>query len=223
MDENTARTDLVEVARLAYSRSYICGSEGNFSIRLNKECVLTTPSGSCKGRLCEEDLVVTDLNGSSLTEGKRPSTELNMHLSVYRQRTDVQAIVHAHPTFAVALTVAGMSLSKDILPEVVCTLGSIYTAPYATPSTDEVAQSIEKIIAESDAVMLDHHGALTVGADIWDAFYKLETLEHHAKTLAIAEMLASAKELPEAALSKLMSVHSVYGLTKAVKVAGLSS
>jgi L-fuculose-phosphate aldolase len=135
-----------------------------------------------------------------------------MHLAVYRLRPEVGAVVHAHPTTAVAFTVAGKSLTKCILPEAILHLGVIPVAPYATPSTDEVPESIEAAVLASNVVMLDHHGALCYGDTIWNAFYLLETLEHHAKTLLIAELLGGAKALPTSSVEKLFAICSVYGI-----------
>lgn len=211
LSEEAARNDLIEVCRSAYGRGYISGTEGNFSIRLADNKVLTTPTGSCKGRVQAGELIVTDMNGQPLSAG-RPSTELKMHLTAYEVRPDVRAVVHAHPTVAVGFTVAGLSLSKCVLPEVICTLGEIPVAPYATPSTDEVPASIEALLHDHDALILDHHGALTLGATIWDAYYKLETVEHFAQTMLVAHVLGGAKPLLPAQVLKLMNICSTYGI-----------
>lgn len=208
--ETQARQALVEVCRLAYARGYICGTEGNFSIRLTDDKILTTPTGTCKGRIEPDQLVVTDMNGVSLSSG-RPSTELKMHLVAYRLRADVKAVVHAHPTVAVGFSVAGQSLSQCVLPEVVCSLGEIPIAPYATPSTDEIPDSIAPLVVNHDAIVLDHHGALTLGADIWDAYYKLETVEHYAQTLLVAHVLGGPKPLYASQVKKLLNICSTYG------------
>ena len=222
MDEKQAREDIAEVARLTYARGYICGCEGNFSVRLSADLVLTTPRGICKGRLQPEDLILCDLDGKPVKQassnGGKPSTELDMHLTAYRVRPDIGAVVHAHPTAAVGFTVAGMSLTPCILPEVVCTLGTIPTAPYATPSTDEVSKAIADIVKQYDALMMDHHGALTVGKDIWEAYFKLETLEHHAQTLLVAHLLGGAKPLYASQVKQLLKIRGVYGLDNQLPV-----
>ncbi|HEY9871471.1 MAG TPA: class II aldolase/adducin family protein [Candidatus Obscuribacterales bacterium] len=231
MEESFARRQLIEVCRLAYSRGYICGTEGNFSMRLADERIVSTPRGTCKARIEPEELVLTDLDGKVIEAGRSgaavnarmPSTELSMHLAAYHARPDVKAVVHAHPTVTVAFTVAGVSLSKCILPETVCTLGVIPVAPYATPSTEEVPASIEQLIGAHDAVVLDHHGALTVGSDLWDAFYKLETLEHHAQTLLVAHLLGGPKPLLSSQVKKLLDIRSVYGFTRPLPVNMLTS
>jgi L-fuculose-phosphate aldolase len=216
LDEAQARHDLVEVAKLCYQREYICGTEGNFSLRLAGDNLLSTPRGVCKGRLIASDLVVTNLSGEPTdhpyNNGRKPSTELAMHLAVYKARPEVQAIVHAHPTTAVAFTVAEKSLTRCILPESILALGKIPVAPYATPSTEEVPESIEAAVRENNVLMLDHHGALCFADSIWNAYYLLETLEHHAKTLFMAEMLGGAKELSRSKVQKLFDICSVYGM-----------
>lgn len=222
MNEREARRQLVEVCHLAYARNFICGTEGNFSLRLSERLILSTPRGAGKGRVAASELLVTDLEGRVVSASEHaprdrpflPSTELAMHLAAYKQRPDVNAVVHAHPTVTVAFSVAGRSLSKCLLPEVVSTLGLIPVAPYATPGTAEVPASIESLIKEHDAIVLDHHGALTVGRDIWDAFYKLETLEHHAQTMLIADLLGGAKLLSSSQVKKLLGMRSIYGFTR---------
>jgi len=206
---DTARAEMIEVCRATYNRGYICGVEGNFSIRLDEDFVLTTPRGSCKNRIHENDLVLTDLEGNPV-QGGRPSTELKMHLIAYRMRSDVLAVVHAHPTTAVGFSVAGQSLESDILPEVVCTIGDVPIAPYATPSTDAVPESIAPFIVDHDVMVLDHHGALCLGENLWDAFYKLETLEHYAQTLLIAKLLGGAQKLPTHEVKKLIGLRAFY-------------
>ena len=207
--EELARTELIQVARLCYSKGYICGVEGNFSVRIGTDKILTTPRGSCKGRLNENELVITNLDGEAIFSGQ-PSTELKMHIMVYRHRPDVQAVVHAHPVTAVGLTVAGVSLAVPILPEIVCSLGSVPTAPYATPSTDEIPNSIVPFLKDHDAIMLDHHGALTYGSDLWDAFYKLETVEHFAQTLVVAYQVGRPLELSSEQVARLQAIKGIY-------------
>ena len=216
LNEYKARAELIEVARSAYDRGYICGTEGNFSIRLDSRRILTTPSGACKARLSPSDFLVTNLEGElepeSLKQSKKPSTELRMHLPVYELRADVRAIVHAHPTTAVAFTVAGETLDLPILPEGILALGAVPVAPYATPSTEEVPESIREAARTSNCLMLDHHGALTMGASIHEAYYLLETLEHYAKTLLTAKQLGGARPLTKEQVEKLFAICHVYGI-----------
>ena len=209
LTEAKHRQDLIDVAARCYDKGYICGLEGNFSIRLESNLILATPRGCCKARLNKDELVLTDLEGKPIGEGK-PSTELKMHLIVYRARPDVMAVVHAHPTTAVGLTIAGVDMTVPILPEVVCTLGKIPTAPYATPSTEEMPASILPLLADHDALLLSHHGALAIGPDIWDAFYKLETIEHFAQTLLVAKLAGGAIPLSDRHVASLMAIKHIY-------------
>ncbi len=217
LNDEKARSALAKVCSLAYERGYICGTEGNFSLKLNDCTLLTTPAGSCKGSLNESDFVLTNLNGELLHTpsnlGKKASTELKMHLVVYASRPDVLAVAHAHPTTAVAFTIAGKSLNRCVMPESILTLGEIGLAPYATPSTDEVPESIKAHLEHTDTILLSHHGALTFGSDIFQAFYRLETLEHHAKTLLLAHMLGGEKTLSAKQVEDLFAVCKVYGMT----------
>ena len=209
LSEAKCRQDLIDVAARCYDKGYICGLEGNFSIRLESNLILTTPRGCCKARLNKDELVLTDLEGVAVGPGS-PSTELKMHLIVYRARPDARAVVHAHPTTAVGLTIAGVDMTIPILPEVVCTLGKIPTAPYATPSTNEMPDSILPLLTEHDALMLSHHGALALGSDIWDAFYKLETVEHFAQTLLVAKLAGGALPLSNHHIENLLAIKHIY-------------
>lgn len=217
-DRSQAADTLLKVCHLAYSRGYLCGTEGNLSIRLADDRILSTASNTCKGLITEDDLVLTTLNGAHTRSSKKPSTELKMHLLAYQLRPDISAVMHAHPTVTVAMTVAGKKLSPAILPEVLCNLGTIPVASYATPSTDEVPESLRPFLAESDAIVLDHHGAITLGTNLHEAYFKMEMLEHHSQTLMIAELLGGAVSLNEEQVAKLMAVRSVYGLTRPVRI-----
>ena len=230
MNEDDARKQLAEVCRLAYWRGYVCGLEGNLSIRLSDNEILSTPSATCKGRVAPEHFIVTDSTGNQLRmpphpkgDKAKPSTELAMHIVAYKLRPDVKAIVHAHPVTAVAFTVAGVPLTKAILPEVVCTLGLVPTAPYATPSTAEVPMSIAGLIPKHDVIMLQNHGALAVGKDIWEAFYKIEILENYAKTLLTAHLLGNVKVLKSSQVKKLVEIRGIYGLENPLPVERLLS
>jgi L-fuculose-phosphate aldolase len=203
--------DLAEVCRLLYERGYVTGVEGNLSIRMTDNTILTTPASTCKGKLRASDMVYVNLETGATINGGKASTELALHTIAYRKRPDVMAVVHAHPTTAIALTVAGLGLEKCILPEVVCTVGTIPTAPYSTPSTDEVPKSIEKLVENHDAILLDHHGAVALGKTIWDAFYKMELIESCAKIMMNAHLLGGPKPLKRSQVARLLDIRGVYG------------
>jgi L-fuculose-phosphate aldolase len=200
---------MVRIGRLMWERGYVAAADGNLSARLGPDRLLTTPSSMSKGFLSAQDLVVIRLDGEPVPSyrgrGQKPSSEILMHLEVYRQRLDVGAVVHAHPPAATAFSIAGVTLARCILPEVVVTLGGIPTAEYATPGTAEVPESINQAIQEYDAIVLAHHGTLTVGQTLWDAYQRLEKVEQAAQITLIARQLGQVKTLPPEAVEKLMA------------------
>jgi len=206
--EYELRQEMVRIGRLMWERGYVVAADGNLSARLGPDRLLATPSGLSKGFLSAEGLVALRLDGEPVPSyrgrGQKPSSEILMHLEVYRQRPDVNAVVHAHPPAATAFSIAGVTLARCILPEVVVTLGGIPTAEYATPGTAEVPDSISQAIQEHDAIILAHHGSLTVGLTLWDAYQRLEKVEQAAQITLIARQLGQAKALPPEAVNKLM-------------------
>jgi len=195
-DETRARRDMAEVGRLLYERDLLAAKDGNLSLVLGSGRLLTTPAGVCKGRLAPEDFVVVDSRGVAVSAGSRPpSTEIKMHLAVYPVRPDVRAIVHTHPPAATAFAVAGVPIDKAALAEVVYNLGVVPLTDYALPSTEKLAQIIGQYIPYYQALLLSNHGVLAVGADLWDVYYRLESVEHFARVLLYARQLGGAKEL----------------------------
>jgi L-fuculose-phosphate aldolase len=180
-----------------YRRGLVASTSGNLSGRLEVDRILITPAGFSKGRLRTSDLLVTDLEGRPLRPARAvPSTELPMHLEVYRRRPDVGAVIHAHPPYATALTVAGISFPDDVLPEVLLTLGEVPTTRLARPSSDDDARAIEELIGDHDALLLDRHGTLTVGRTIEQAMLVLEQIEHVARVFWLATALGRVERLP---------------------------
>lgn len=206
--EGQAREEIVRVCRLLWQRGYVAATDGNVSMRIGSDRLVATPSGVSKGFLQERQLVLTDLDGALVSEdpsGLRPSSELRMHCAVYRERPDVLAVVHAHPPVATACTVAGVSLMRPVLPEVLVTLGGIPTARYARPSSAEGAVVVRELIREHDAVLLDHHGSLTVGRSVFEAYLKLEKVENAAQVVLAAGQLGGVRELPPEEAEELLA------------------
>lgn len=193
--EYELRRQMIDVCRRLYDRQLIVASDGNVSCRLAGNRFLTTPSGLCKGDLKPEQLVVVDGGGKKVSGTLKPSSEFGMHAAIYQVRPDVLAVVHAHPPSATAFTVAGISLAAPILTEVVLMLGAIHTAPYATPGTPEVGAGVRQILSTFDSCLLDHHGAVTVGKDLREAYHRMETVEQTAKIAMIAHSLGGAVPL----------------------------
>ena len=179
--EAQLRADIVEVGRRLYARGYTASNDGNISVRLDADRLLMTPSSVCKGFMAPEMMCITDLDGRKLAGDRDPSSEMQMHLEVYRRRPDVQAVVHAHPPIATGFAVAGIPLDRAVLAEVVTTLGSVPIAEYATPSTKELPEAVRQYVQAHDGMLLANHGALTLGKDLFSAYYKMETIEHFAQ------------------------------------------
>lgn len=199
------RQAIVECGRLCYERKLMTSNDGNISVRVDAERVLITPSGLSKGRMEADDLLLLDMDGNVLqaAPGRRPSSETPMHLEAYRQRPDIRAVIHAHPVFATTLTVAGLDLPLDVLPEVLLTLGEIPTTAYATPASHEDAEVIRDLIRTHNALLLRQHGSLTVGANLEEALIHLERLEHVAQVYYQALLLGHVERIPSQALHRL--------------------
>jgi L-fuculose-phosphate aldolase len=210
--ESSLRADIVEVGRRMYARAYTASNDGNISVRLGGDRLLMTPKSVCKGFMTPDMMCVTDLDGRKLQGDRDPSSEMLMHLEVYRQRPDVQAVVHAHPPIATGFAVAGIPLNRAVLAEVLTTLGSIPIAEYATPSTKELPEAVRKYIRAHDGMLLANHGALTVGADLFAAYYKMETIEHFAKISLVARLLGNENLIAREEVERLQQLRGTYGI-----------
>ncbi len=216
--ERQLRLDMVAVCQVLYDKNLTIATDGNVSIRLPRGRILATPSGVSKGFIKPTDLIITDLKGKKISGGPgKPTSELRLHLAVYEERPDVFAVIHAHPPVATALTIAGFPLADGVIPEVIATLGSIPTSDYATPASEQGPLVIKKLIHDHNAVILDRHGAVTCGNDVWDALRRMEKVEHAALINFYARQLGKVKTLPVAEVRKLMDRHNEFfrpGCTK---------
>src|SRR5256885_6951477 len=210
--ESQLRADIVEVGRRMYARGYTASNDGNISVRLDAGRLLMTPKSVCKGFMTPDMMCITDLEGKKLQGDRDPSSETLMHLEVYRQRPDVQAVVHAHPPTATGFAVAGIPLDRAVLAEVLTTLGSIPLAEYATPSTAELPDAVRKYIKAHDGMLLANHGALTVGGDLMSAYFKMETIEHFARISLVARMLGRENLIAREEVDRLQELRGTYGI-----------
>jgi L-fuculose-phosphate aldolase len=210
--ESQLRADIVEIGRRMYARGYTASNDGNISVRLGSDRLLMTPKSVCKGFMTPDMMCVTDLEGRKLQGDRDPSSEMLMHLEVYRQRSDVQAVVHAHPPTATGFAVAGIPLNRAVLAEVLTTLGSIPIAEYATPSTKELPEAVRQYIKAHDGMLLANHGALTVGADLYAAYFKMETIEHFAHISLVARMLGRENLISREEVERLQGLRGSYGI-----------
>lgn len=211
--EREIREDVATVCRMMWQKGYVAASDGNVSVRLGRDRVLCTPSGISKGLVGPRDLVVTDMSGKKLLGRMAVTSEIRLHLEVYRKRDDVHGVVHAHPPIATAFSIAGMSLAQCVIPEVVMTMGSIPTSRYATPCTAEGPEVISDLITKCDALLLDRHGSLTVGKDVLSAYLKLEKVEHCAHVTMAARQLGNIKTLSPEQVNRLIAMRGELGLS----------
>jgi L-fuculose-phosphate aldolase len=210
--ESALRADIVEVGRRMYARAYTASNDGNISVRLGSDRLLMTPKSVCKGFMTPDMMCITDLDGRKLQGDRDPSSEMLMHLEVYRQRPEVQAVVHAHPPIATGFAVAGIPLNRAVLAEVLTTLGSVPIAEYATPSTAELPQAVRRYIKAHDGMLLANHGALTVGSDVFAAYFKMETIEHFAKISLVARLLGNENLIAREEVERLQALRGTYGI-----------
>jgi len=210
--EEQVRAEIVEVGRRLYARGYVASNDGNISVRLDATRLITTPKSVSKGFMTPDMMVVVDPEGRKLSGDRDASSELPMHLEIYRSRPDVNAVVHAHPPLATGFAVAGIPLTRAVLAEVVTTLGSVPIAEYGTPSTKELPDAVRKYIKAHDGLLLANHGAVTCCRTLMSAYYKMETIEHFAKISLVARLLGREHLLSRDEVDRLQALRGMYGI-----------
>jgi L-fuculose-phosphate aldolase len=210
--EEEHRRDICTAGRWLHARHFVPATDGNLSVRLDSSRILTSPTGISKGMMTPDDLVITDMTGKRLSEGRPPSSEIAMHLAIYRHRADVHAVCHAHPATATGFAAARLPLNKAIISEVVLCLGCIPLAPYATPGTKELSDALEPLVPTHDAILLANHGVVTYGPDLLTAFFRMETVEHFAQVSLVTEMLGKQSLLSGGEVEKLVAARARYGI-----------
>ena len=205
----------VELGRRIWQRNYVASNDGNMTVRLNDKEILTTPTGISKGFMTTDMIIKIDYDGKVISGNPdyRPSSEVKMHVDVYNERPDINAVVHAHPPYATSFAVAGIPLDKCVLPEAVIVIGAVPIAKYGLPSTDELPDNIRPHIKKNDVILLENHGALTLGPDLLTAYHRMETLEHTANIVSKAIQLGNLGVLPEAERDRLMTLRDKFNLT----------
>ena len=210
--EEQLRADIVEAGRRLYARAFVASNDGNISARIDDQRLITTPKSVSKGFMTPDMMVVVDSEGRKMAGDRDPSSELPMHLEIYRNRPDVSAVVHAHPPLATGFAVAGIPLTRAVLAEVITTLGSIPIAEYGTPSTRELADTVAPYVRAHDGLLLANHGALALGKDLFGAYYKMETIEHFAHISLVARMLGREHLLSREEVVRLQGLRGTYGI-----------
>ncbi len=200
------KKEICEVGHKLYALGFVAANDGNISVKLNDREYYCTPTGVSKGSLTPDMIIKVDQDGNKLEGKLNPSSEIKMHMRVYRDRPDVTAVVHAHPPIATAFTVADIPLDQYILPEAVLTIGEVPTCDYGTPSTMEIPDSLAPYIQNHDAFLLRNHGALTVGCNLQKAHFVMEEVEFNARICKYAMELGAVHEIPNDQLKKLMEL-----------------
>lgn len=195
-----------------YQQGYVAANDGNLSVRLDKQRVMVTPSGVSKGYMQPEEMVLMGVDGRLLDRHKKPTSESSMHLLIYKNRSDIMAVCHAHPPYATAFAVAGLALDQCILPEMVVSLGGVPLVEYGTPGTKDFSEPVAEAIRYNEALLLKNHGAVTVGPDIATAYHRMETLEHAAKIIYLAMQLGRPDVLTQEQVDLLKAQRSRFAL-----------
>jgi L-fuculose-phosphate aldolase len=209
MDANERKL-IVEYGRRLYEKGLVAGTDGNLSVRLDRDRLLITPSGAAKGSLRDDDLVLVDINGKKLSGKGVPSSEILMHLHVYHLRPDIKACCHAHPSYATAFSIIGTELPPNVLPESIIMVGKIALTEYAPPGTQAVPTVLDRFVKNHDAFLLRNHGVLTIGRTMEEAYRRMEIVEHLAKIVYIAKNSGKLNLLDPAEVSRLEKIREAY-------------
>lgn len=209
------KEQMCDVCHKMWQLGWVAANDGNVSVRLEDNTFFATPTGISKSFITPDKIVHIDMEGNVLDADTkyRPSSEIKMHLRCYQDREDVNAVVHAHPPTATGFAVAHVPMDRYTMIETVIAIGSVPVTPYGTPSTYEVPEAIAPYLQEHDALLLENHGALTVGADLITAYYRMETLELNAKINLTAHLLGGEKEISRENIDRLIAMRPKYGVT----------
>lgn len=208
------REQICDIGRRLWQLGFVAANDGNISVKVWDDLYLTTPTGVSKGFMTPDMILLVNSRCEKLEESKwRPSSELPMHMRCYMERDDVEAVVHAHPPCATAFAVSHIPLDKYTMPEAILSLGSVPIAPYGTPSTNEIPDAVAPLLENHDAVLLENHGALTVGSDLQTAYFRMETLEFYAKLTLNTKIIGSYYEISDNKLEELMELRNKFKFT----------
>lgn len=210
VSERQYREKIVRYGRMLHERSFVAATDGNLSVRLDENRILATPTCMSKGEMRASDMVIVDMQGRRMSGKRRVSSEIAMHLLIYRLRPEVRGIVHAHPPTATGFAAAGVPLNQPLVCEVVIGLGSIPLAKYGTPGTPELTEALEPLVPQYDAILMSNHGVVAYGSDLDQAYMKMETVEHFARIALVTHQLGHQQPLGAAEVEKLAVVREKY-------------
>jgi len=199
--------EICSVGGKIHQQGFVAANDGNISVRTSKESFIITPTGVSKGDLKPEKLIL--VNGERFEGSLEPSSEFKMHRAIYKSRVDVRAVVHVHSPYATAFAMLGLGMEEMLFPEVIVTLGKIPLVPYRTPSTQAFADIVAQYAQDADALLLERHGIVALGSDLWDAYYKIERVEHIFKIISISRTIGTIKPLSEKEVADLIDAYPV--------------
>jgi L-fuculose-phosphate aldolase len=207
------KRDLVEAGRRLYQNHFVAANDGNLSARVSNRHVWATPTGVSKGFMTEELLVKLDINGDMVEGSFKPSSEIKMHLKIYREAPEIRAVAHAHPPVAAAFAAAGIPLDKALLQEAVVLLGVIPVAPYALPGSEALAESVVPYLHDCNGLLLEHHGAVSWGDSVLQALYRLESIEYNATVAMYSRMMGIERPMTNSQIDALLALRPAWGVT----------
>ncbi len=215
VSEYEIKKQICDIGKRIYDRGMVAANDGNISVKISDNEFLCTPTGVSKGFMTPEYICKVDADGNVIqaNKGFKPSSEIKMHMRVYKERPDVQAVVHAHPIYATSFAIAGIPLTQPIMPEAVIALGCVPIAEYGTPSTHEIPDAVSKYLQYYDAVLLENHGALAYSDSLLAAYHKMESLEFYAELLFLSKQLGGPQELSKERVEKLYEIRRQFGMT----------
>lgn len=216
---------ICEIGKRIWTRGFVAANDGNITVRISEKEILTTPTGVSKGFMTPDMIIKVDLEGKVISGSSnyRPSSEVKMHIEVYQQRKDVKSVIHAHPPYCTSFAVAGIPLNKCVLPEAIIVIGAVPIAEYGLPSSQEIPDKIRPHIQNSDAILLENHGALTLGPDLITAYHRMETLEHTAHIVYLARQLGNVNVLSEDEVGRLMELRKKFNVPGRIEVCEATS
>jgi len=210
--ESQHRADIIEICKRVYRNGWVAANDGNISIKMDADTVLCTPTGMSKGYLTPDQLIKVDMSGNKIEGELNPSSEVKVHIDVYKNKENINSVVHAHPPYATGFAVAGLALDQCIIPEIIVSLGSIPLAKYGTPSTFEIPEHVREYLKDHNVFLLENHGALSIGEDVYQAYYRMESLELFAKINLIARLIGNVNVLNEEEVRKIIGIRKQFGL-----------
>lgn len=215
MSEAQIKQEICDIGKRIYDRGMVASNDGNISVKIGENEFLCTPTGVSKGFMTPEYICKVDANGNVIEQNGnfRPSSEIKMHMRVYKERPDVMSVVHAHPMYATAFAIAGIPLEEPIMPEAVIALGAVPLAKYGTPSTEEIPDAVVPYLDSYDAVLLENHGALSYGDSLLNAYHKMESLEFYAQLLFLSKQLGGPNVLSEERVHRLYEIRRDFKMT----------